>query len=238
MDWLLFHLTGDVFTHYWYAVQCKLYGFITNKKAEWVVASAVLRSNDIPDHLVKLFPGSQDVAQVISVNHYPDVYTILAPGEEYAQCNCSWTDQGNICKHAVKVYKMIHPKVDDGTIIRRRGTLHGTCATGVDTTDLDSFRTGNLTIVPSKGNGRAGTSVATEDTIQVLRDIHCDIEALAAQREDTLRHALYHARSSRVKVLNFVASQDGKITHPLSQAIMKENEGDNSLKRRKGFLER
>jgi hypothetical protein len=139
MDWLLFHLTGDVLTHYWYIVQCKLYGFITNKKAERVVVSAVLRSNDIPDHLVKLFPGGQDVAQVISVNHYPQVYTILAPGEEYAQCNCSWVDQGNICKHAVKVYKMIHPEVDDGTIIRRRGILHGTCAAGVDTTDLDSF---------------------------------------------------------------------------------------------------
>jgi hypothetical protein len=220
-------------------VQCKLYGFITNKKAERVVASAVLRTKDIPDHLVKLFPGGPSyVAQVISVNHYPEVYTILAPKEEYAQCNCSWADQGNICKHAVKVYKMIHPEVDNGTIIRRRGTLHGTCAAGVDTTHLDSFRTGNLTTVPSKGDGRAGTAVATDDTIQALRDIHCDIEALAAQWEDTLRHALYHAKSSRGKVLNFVASQDGKITHPLSQAIMKENEGDNSLKRRKGFLER
>jgi hypothetical protein len=70
--------------------------------------------------------------------------------------------------------------------------------------------------VTSKGDGRAGTVVAADDTIQALRDIHCDIEALVAQREDILRHALHHARSSRGKVLNFVASQDGKITHPLS----------------------
>jgi hypothetical protein len=78
MDWLIYHLTGDVLTHYWYVVQCKLYGFIPNKTAERGVASAILRSKDIPDHLVKLFPGGQDVVQVISVNHFPSVYTILA----------------------------------------------------------------------------------------------------------------------------------------------------------------
>jgi hypothetical protein len=74
MDWLIYHLTGDVLTHYWYVVQCKLYGFIPNKTAERVIASAILRSKDIPDHLVKLFPGGQDVAQVISVNHFPSIY--------------------------------------------------------------------------------------------------------------------------------------------------------------------
>ena len=32
MDWLIYHLTGDVLTHYWYSVQCKAFGFIRNKK--------------------------------------------------------------------------------------------------------------------------------------------------------------------------------------------------------------
>ena len=30
IDWT--HLIGDVLTHYWYGVQCKLYDFIKNKK--------------------------------------------------------------------------------------------------------------------------------------------------------------------------------------------------------------
>ena len=30
MDWLVFHLIGDVLTHYWYGVQCKLDGFVKN----------------------------------------------------------------------------------------------------------------------------------------------------------------------------------------------------------------
>jgi uncharacterized Zn finger protein len=113
----------NVLTHYWYAVQCKLYGFISNKSAERVVASVVLRSKDIPDHLVKMFPGGQDIAQVISVNHFPQVYTILALGEEYSQCNCPWADQGHICKHAVKVYKMIHSDVEDTSVICLQGSL-------------------------------------------------------------------------------------------------------------------
>jgi hypothetical protein len=90
---------------------------------EQVVASAVLRSKDIPNHLVKLFPGGQDIAQVIFVNHFPQVYTILAPGEEYVQCNYPWADQGHIYKHAVKVYKMIHLDVQDTTIIQLWGSL-------------------------------------------------------------------------------------------------------------------
>jgi hypothetical protein len=118
MDWLIYHLTRDVLHHYWYAVQCKLYGYIRNKNAEWVATSAVLRARDIPDHFVKLYHGDQDIAQVISVSSYPTIYTVLAPGEEYAQCNCVWAEHGNICKHAVKAFKMIHPDTNDTRIIQ------------------------------------------------------------------------------------------------------------------------
>ena len=44
VDWLIYHLLKDVLIHYWYAVQCKLYGFIKNGKAEGIMASAVIRS--------------------------------------------------------------------------------------------------------------------------------------------------------------------------------------------------
>ena len=30
MDWLVYHLVGDVLTHYWYGVQCKAFGFVKN----------------------------------------------------------------------------------------------------------------------------------------------------------------------------------------------------------------
>lgn len=47
IDWLMYHLVGDILTHYWYAIQGKLY--VKNTKAEGVVACVVLRARDIPD---------------------------------------------------------------------------------------------------------------------------------------------------------------------------------------------
>lgn len=40
MDWLIYHLTCDVLTHYWYIIQCKAFGFIRDKKQEGIVVSA------------------------------------------------------------------------------------------------------------------------------------------------------------------------------------------------------
>lgn len=56
-------------------MQYKLYGYIKNKNVERVVASAVLRAQDIPDQFVKMYVGGQDIAQVMSMNHYPWVHS-------------------------------------------------------------------------------------------------------------------------------------------------------------------
>lgn len=32
MNWLIYHLAGDVVTRYWYNVPCKAFGFIRNRK--------------------------------------------------------------------------------------------------------------------------------------------------------------------------------------------------------------
>ena len=119
MDWLIYHLTGDVLTHYWYIVQCKAFGFIRNRKQEGIVASAIIRANDIPDTNV-LICMDEDVAYVGSVNNRPKVWTIKCPDSEWAQCNCPVAMEGMICKHTVKVFKLLHLGVDDGIIVVRR----------------------------------------------------------------------------------------------------------------------
>jgi hypothetical protein len=144
------------------------------------------------------------------------VYTILALEEEYAQCNYPWAYQGHIYKHAVKVYKMIHPDVQNTTIIRLRGSLRGTIVAGHDTSALDSFRSTQLVAPPIVAKNRAGEEQVDDDSIQGLCDLHRDIEQLAEGGEKVLAHALHHSRVSRGKVLDFVASSDGKTTHPLS----------------------
>jgi hypothetical protein len=96
-------------------------------------------ARDIPDDFVKVYPSGQDIVQVISMSNYPRTYTVLAPGGEYAQCNCPWAECGNIYKHAVKAYKVIHPNSSDIRIIQERGCLRGTCATDVTNISIDGF---------------------------------------------------------------------------------------------------
>jgi hypothetical protein len=42
MDLLIYQLTKDVITHYWYALHCKLYGFWANRNIERIVVTVVL----------------------------------------------------------------------------------------------------------------------------------------------------------------------------------------------------
>ena len=124
MDWLIYHLMGDVLTHYWYGVQCKAFGFIRNTKQEGIVVTAIIRANAIPDTNV-LICMDEDVAYVASINNRPKVWTIHSPDSEWAQCDCPIAKEGMICKHTVKVFKMLHPDVQDGVTFREAGTKHG-----------------------------------------------------------------------------------------------------------------
>ena len=72
VDWLVYHLVKDVLAHYWYAVQCKLYGFIKNEKAEEIIANAVIRALEIPDEYV-LICEDEDVAFVASKTNFPTI---------------------------------------------------------------------------------------------------------------------------------------------------------------------
>ena len=124
MVWLIYHLMGDVFTHYWYGVQCKAFGFIRNTKQEGIVVTTIIRANAIPDTNVLICPD-EDVAYVGSINNRPKVWTIHSPDSEWAQCDCPIAEEGMMCKHTVKVFKMLHPDVEDGVIFREADTKHG-----------------------------------------------------------------------------------------------------------------
>jgi hypothetical protein len=93
LDWLIFHLVGNVFIPYWYSVQCKLFGYVRNKKQEGIVASTLLRVRDIPNSNVLLCLDEEDIAYVTSINHTPKVWTIHIPSYEWAQCDCPLAKQ-------------------------------------------------------------------------------------------------------------------------------------------------
>ena len=125
MDWLIYHLTREVVTHYWYDVQCKAFGFIHNHNQEGIVASAIIRADAIPYSNVLICIDDDD-AYVGSVNNCPKVWTIYSPNSKWAQCNCHIAAQGMICKHTMKVFKVLHPKIENMIIVRHASMEHGT----------------------------------------------------------------------------------------------------------------
>ena len=86
VDWLKYHLVGDVLIYCWYAVQCKLYGFIKNGKAQIIMASAVIRAAEIPDEHV-LICDEQDIAYVASQTNFPAIWVFTSPNSDWAHCN-------------------------------------------------------------------------------------------------------------------------------------------------------
>jgi hypothetical protein len=73
MDWLIYRLVSDVLTHYYYGVQCKIFGYIRNKKCERIIVSAMFRACDIPSINVLLYLDGDNIAFVASCNHPPKV---------------------------------------------------------------------------------------------------------------------------------------------------------------------
>ena len=60
-----------------------------------------------------------------SVNNSHKVSTIYSLDSEWAQYDCPVAREGMICKHMVKVFKMLHLDIEDNIIVREAGTLHG-----------------------------------------------------------------------------------------------------------------
>ena len=78
MDWLIYHLIGEVVIHYWYDVQCKAFGFIRNRNQEGIVASAIIQADAKPISNV-LICIDDDVAYVGSVNNRPKYGPSIPP---------------------------------------------------------------------------------------------------------------------------------------------------------------
>jgi hypothetical protein len=72
-----------------------------------------------------LHPDGDDITLVASTNHPPKVWIVHTPTSKWPQCNCPIAKQRIICKHVIKIFKMLHLHILDGAIIRKIGTFHG-----------------------------------------------------------------------------------------------------------------
>jgi hypothetical protein len=57
--------------------------------------------------------------------HQPLKKNMDTPTLKWSQCDCPFATQGIIGKHVMKIFKMFHPNIGNGSIVRKTNTLHG-----------------------------------------------------------------------------------------------------------------
>ena len=124
LDWCIDSLITKVHSHYWYHCVLKGNGFIRNINQEVIIASVIQEAFVILDDHVCLYPDGDDVALVMSADDISSVWTVHSPNSSFAQCDCPIFLQGMMCKHVMKVFRMINPGLEDGFILREACTTY------------------------------------------------------------------------------------------------------------------
>ena len=126
LDWVIYELTEDILSHYWYQAMRKQHGFVPNLKQEQFVINVVLKAREIPDSCVTLPIADDGPTLVTSKSDAAKVYSVYNPDCKWGCCDCMWAMKENICKHQIKVLQILHPSLAAGTITRYCGSLAGT----------------------------------------------------------------------------------------------------------------
>ena len=235
VDWLVYHLLRDVLIHYWYAVQCKLYGFIKNGKAEGIVASAVIRAEEIPDEHVGI-DEEQDVAYVVSQTNFPVIWVVTSPNSDWAHCSCPLDMRGNVCKHAVKVWRMLNPIAHPADIIRYAGTLRGTIRVGFAPAGITRAIGGAPDQIQDSGRTVKETQTP-EQKVESARTAWAEMESMMVGNVPLQDNFLAIINEAKGKMSTLQVKAEKGLLHPLSQPTFKVNAGPKNLRRFKACSE-
>ena len=248
LDWVIYELTGEILSHYWYQAMRKLHGFVPNLKQEQFVINAVIKAREIPDSCVTLPIADDGPALVTSMNNAAKLYSVYNPECEWGCCDCMWALKGNICKHQIKVLMILHPDLAEGTITRYCGSLAGTCEGG-RANMLDPvvhFPDDGDDTAPSAtaahAPGVVGTRVATVSDMETsVRNLASELMAAAKGDIFLLEHLLADLHIVRGKQHTLMAQKKHGLVEPSPAEVhfTPNDDGRNmSLKRRRDFLER
>ncbi|GJM91888.1 hypothetical protein PR202_ga08307 [Eleusine coracana subsp. coracana] len=116
VDWLVHKLTTEVHSSYWLNLYADESGSFPEVKAEYIVSTSWQRALHIPDDAV-LFDGKEPLSvKVASQKDASQMRTVWNAGSEFSLCDCSWSMQGNLCKHVIKerVQKAVELATSDG----------------------------------------------------------------------------------------------------------------------------
>ena len=241
LDWVIYELTEDILSHYWYQAMRKQHGFVPNLKQEQFVINAVLKAREIPDSCVTLPIADDGPALVTSKSNAGKLYTVYNPDCEWGCCDCLWAMKGNICKHQIKVLMMLHPSLAEGRITRYCGSLAGTSEGGrgnmldpVEHFPVESNEAGAPLSTPTTMRSR-------EDMEKRVRNLVAEFMEVATGHNFLLKHLLADFHVVRGKQQTLLAQIKHGVVEPSQEDVHfhANTDGCNmSLKRRKDFLER
>jgi hypothetical protein len=249
LDWVIYELTEEILSHYWYQAMRKQHGFVPNLKQEQFVINAVLKAREIPDSCVTLPIANDGPALVTSKTNANKKYTVYNPDCEWGCCDCLWAIKGNICKHQIKVLMMLHPRLAEGTITRYCGSLAGTREGGrgnmlepVEHFPDSSDDAGPSMFTPTSMRVR-GSQCPTptgDDMEKHVRNLAAEFMEVATGDTFLLKHLLADFHVVRGKQQTLLAQIKHGVVEPSQEEVhFQANHGSNmSLKRRKDFLER
>lgn len=103
VDWLVHKLTTELHSSYWLDLFADESGTFPTVKEEYILSTSWHRALQIPNEAVAFDDKEHLFAKVVSQKDDSQAHTVWNPGSEFAFCDCSWSMQGNICKHILKV---------------------------------------------------------------------------------------------------------------------------------------
>ena len=250
LDWMIYELTEEILSHYWYQAMRKQHGFVPNLKQEQFVINAVLKAREIPDTCVTLPIADDGPALVTSKTNPAKCYSVYNPDSQWGCCDCAWALKGNICKHQIKVLMILHPSLAEGTITRYCGSLAGTTEGGLGNMldpvqhfpdDCNNVGTPMPTPTQKCASGSQRTTPSGEDMEKKLRSLAAEVMDAATGDTFLLRHLLADLHVVRGKQQTLLAQIKHGLVEPSQPELrfLRNDDGCNmSMKRRKDFLEK
>ena len=247
VDWLIHELTGEVLTHFWYQCLRKRFGFVINKQHEYIVVGALLKACNIPDIHVTLAIHDGAPATVKSCTKVDVLYTVFNPGSEWACCTCSQANRGYICKHKLKVLRMMKPDLEEGSIARLCGSLKGTVHDGEEKVFSQTpnctapARETSTSFSPEAPEAELGDPLVMDSMEEEVWKIVQKLIQDAEGNDVLLRHLLSGVQRLKGTQSKLTVDMERGVLHPSQKTphfdIVQDDNGY-SLKRRRDFLER
>jgi hypothetical protein len=98
---------------YKYNQYLKENSFISNKKVEHLVINSILKSLKISDSCF-LLPTEARQSALVTSSKWPHIrYAVYNLDTQWACCESVHAQKGNLCKHLIKVLRMIKPELTE-----------------------------------------------------------------------------------------------------------------------------